>query len=158
MKRILFVCRANICRSPIAEGIARKLIVKRNLDVTVDSAGTIDIYENELPCESSVKIAALHDVDISTIRSRQVKKSDSMDFDYIVAMDNKIIKSLKALGFNNVYHLGNYGEYNGIDVPDPYFLKDFEDDIRDIYSVYTMIETCVKDFLNSINFSEETIA
>jgi len=158
LKRILFVCRANICRSPIAEGIARKLIIERNLDLTVDSAGTIDLYENELPCESSVKIAALHDVDISIMRSRQVKKSDSMDFDYIGAMDNKIIKSLKALGFNNVYHLGNYGEYNGIDVPDPYFLKDFEDDIREIYSVYTMIEACVKDFMNSIRLTEKTIA
>jgi len=158
LKRILFVCRANICRSPIAEGIARKLIIERNLDVTVDSAGTINFYENELPCESSVKIAALHDVDISTIRSRQVKKSDSMNFDYIVAMDNKIIKSLKSLGFNNVHHLGNYGGYNGTDVPDPYFLKDFEDDIREVYSVYTMIEACVKDFINSIRLTEKTIA
>lgn len=81
-----------------------------------------------------------------------------MNFDYIVAMDNKIIKSLKALGFKNVYHLGNYGGYNGTDVPDPYFLKDFEDDIREVYSVYAMIEACVKDLLNSINISEKTIA
>lgn len=147
MKRILFVCRANICRSPIAEGIALKIANEANLNLIIDSAGTINRYENELPCNSSLKIAALNDIDISKIRARQVKTNDVLDFDYIVAMDTENIKDLEILGFNNIYLLGNFGGYNGINIPDPYFLKDFDDDIRDIYSVYTMIEKCVRDFI-----------
>lgn len=147
MKRILFVCIGNICRSPLAEGIARKIAKESNLDMTVDSAGTSGWHERELPCDSSIKIAALNDVDISKMRARQVRKSDYIDFDYIVAIDAKIKEKLKTLGSSNVYLLGDFGGYKGIDVPDPLFLNAFDDDIREIYSVYTMIESCVKDFI-----------
>lgn len=147
MKRILFVCIGNICRSPLAEGIARKIAKESNLDMTVDSAGTSGWHERELPCDSSIKIAALNDVDISKMRARQVKKSDYIDFDYVVAIDTKIKEKLETLGFSNVYLLGDFGGYKGIDVPDPLFLNAFDDDIREIYSVYTMIESCVKDFI-----------
>lgn len=147
MKRILFVCIGNICRSPLAEGIARKIAKESNLDMTVDSAGTSGWHERELPCDSSIKIAALNDVDISKMRARQVRKSDYIDFDYIVAIDAKIKEKLETLGSSNVYLLGDFGGYKGIDVPDPLFLNAFDDDIREIYSVYTMIESCVKDFI-----------
>lgn len=147
MKRILFVCIGNICRSPLAEGITRKIAKESNLDITVDSAGTSGWHERELPCDSSIKIAALNDVDISKMRARQVRKSDYMDFDYVVAIDAKIKEKLETLGFRNVYLLGDFGGYKGIDVPDPLFLNTFDDDIREIYSVYTMIESCVKDFI-----------
>ncbi len=147
MKRILFVCIGNICRSPLAEGIARKIAKESNLDIAVDSAGTSGWHERELPCDSSIKIAALHDVDISKMRARQVRKSDYIDFDYIVAIDAKIKEKLEKLGSRNVYLLGDFGGYKGIDVPDPLFLNAFDDDIREIYSVYTMIESCVKDFI-----------
>lgn len=147
MKRILFVCIGNICRSPLAEGIARKIAKESNLDMTVDSAGTSGWHERELPCDSSIKIAALNDVDISKMRARQIRKSDYIDFDYIVAIDAKIKEKLETLGSSNVYLLGDFGGYKGIDVPDPLFLNAFDDDIREIYSVYTMIESCVKDFI-----------
>lgn len=147
MKRILFVCIGNICRSPLAEGIAQKIAIKSNLDITVDSAGTSSWHERELPCDSSIKIAALNNVDISKKRARQVRKGNYIDFDYVVAMDAKSKEKLETLGFNKVYLLGNFGGYKGIDVPDPLFLKAFDDDIREIYSVYTMIESCVKDFI-----------
>ncbi len=147
MKRILFVCIGNICRSPLAEGIARKIAKESNLDIAVDSAGTSGWHERELPCDSSIKIAALHDVDISKMRARQVRKSDYIDFDYIVAIDAKIKEKLEKSGSRNVYLLGDFGGYKGIDVPDPLFLNAFDDDIREIYSVYTMIESCVKDFI-----------
>jgi len=147
LKRILFVCICNICRSPLAEGIARKIAKESNLDIAVDSAGTSGWHERELPCDSSINIAALHDVDISKMRARQVRKSDYIDFDYIVAIDAKIKEKLEKLGSRNVYLLGDFGGYKGIDVPDPLFLNAFDDDIREIYSVYTMIESCVKDFI-----------
>lgn len=150
MKRILFVCFANICRSPLAEGITRKLTKESNLDIMIDSAGTHGLHERELPCNSSIKIAALHDVDISKIRARQVKVTDINNFDYIVAMDTNNKKKLEDLGFKDIYLMGEFGGYAGKNVPDPYVLNDFDDDIKEIYNVYTMIDTCAKDFIKKV--------
>ncbi|RYG31760.1 low molecular weight phosphotyrosine protein phosphatase, partial [bacterium] len=47
--RVLFVCLGNICRSPLAEGIFRRIAAERGLDVEVDSAGTGDWHVGSLP-------------------------------------------------------------------------------------------------------------
>ncbi|MEO1938355.1 MAG: low molecular weight phosphotyrosine protein phosphatase, partial [Sulfurimonas sp.] len=65
MHSVLFVCLGNICRSPLAEGIARELICKNALKIEVDSAGTGDWHIGEPPCEHSIKVAYLHGIDIS---------------------------------------------------------------------------------------------
>jgi len=141
--RVLFVCLGNICRSPIAEGIAKSITKELNLDLIIDSAGTSQRYENEVPCPDSIKVAELHEIDISSLRARKVSRQDQTTFDYIVAMDRAIKEKLEALGFSNVDLLGNFSNYDGADVPDPYFFDDFEG----LEEVYIMIEECVKDFI-----------
>jgi len=51
MAKVLFVCIGNICRSPAAEGIFRKLVNVAKLDdkISIDSAGTLDYHDGELP-------------------------------------------------------------------------------------------------------------
>lgn len=142
MKSILFVCLGNICRSPIAEGIARDLIEQSGHTISVDSAGTGSSHIGEPPCKHSVTVARNHNIDISQFRARQVKKSDFKAFDLIVALDQNNYRDLKALGCQNLVKLGDYG-YNGVDVPDPYFFDGFEG----FEHVYTMIESCVKELL-----------
>jgi protein-tyrosine phosphatase len=143
MKSILFVCLGNICRSPIAEGVARALIEEGRHSITVDSAGTGSWHVGEAPCKHSVKVSKNHDVDISGLRARQVKKTDFSAFDLIVALDQSNYRDLKALGCQNLVKLGDFG-HNGADVPDPYFFDGFEG----FEHVYTMIESCVKKLLN----------
>ncbi|HEX5329686.1 low molecular weight protein-tyrosine-phosphatase [Sulfuricurvum sp.] len=142
MKSILFVCLGNICRSPIAEGVARALIEEGGHGITVDSAGTGSWHVGEAPCKHSVSVARNHDIDISHLRARQVKKADFNTFDVIVALDQSNYRDLEALGCRNLVKLGDYG-YNGADVPDPYFFDGFEG----FEHVYTMIESCVKELL-----------
>ncbi|OHD89535.1 low molecular weight protein-tyrosine-phosphatase [Sulfuricurvum sp. RIFCSPLOWO2_12_FULL_43_24] len=144
MKSILFVCLGNICRSPIAEGVARKLIEEGAHTIAVDSAGTGGSHVGEAPCEHSVTVARNHGIDISPIRARQVKKADFNAFDLIVALDSSNYRDLKALGCQNLVKLGDYG-HNGADVPDPYFFNGFEG----FEHVYTMIESCVNELLHS---------
>ena len=55
-KSIIFVCLGNICRSPIAEGVAKKYALENNLDIVVESAGTGSWHVGEHPCPDSVKI------------------------------------------------------------------------------------------------------
>jgi len=143
MIRVLFVCLGNICRSPIAEGIANSIAKEQNLDLIIDSAGTSRRYEREVPCPDSIKIAKQHKIDISGLRARKVSRQDQTTFDYIVAMDTAIKEKLETLGFSNVDLLGNFSHYAGADIPDPYFFDDFEK----LEEVYIMIEDCVKDFI-----------
>ncbi len=144
MKSILFVCLGNICRSPIAEGVARKLIEQGGHQITVDSAGTGNWHVGEAPCKHSVTVARNNGVDISRLRARQVTKADFKTFDLIVALDASNYRDLKAMGCQNLVKLGDYG-FEGSDVPDPYFFEGFEGFDR----VYAMIESCVQDLLRT---------
>ncbi|MEA3433155.1 MAG: low molecular weight phosphotyrosine protein phosphatase, partial [Campylobacterota bacterium] len=62
--KILFVCLGNICRSPLAEGVAQSILKKEGLTLVVDSAGTSNWHEGEAPCDHSIKIARQNEVDI----------------------------------------------------------------------------------------------
>ena len=64
MKRILFVCLGNICRSPLAEGILRAKVQAKGLDWFVDSAGTSGMHAGALPDIRSVEIAKARGLDI----------------------------------------------------------------------------------------------
>jgi len=148
MKRILFVCLGNICRSPLADGIAKKIVHNNKFDIEIDSAATAHWHEGEHPCADSIKVAKKNNVDISTLRARQVKRDDYHKFDFIIAMDESNREHLSSMNFPNVYLLGDFSEYDGIDVPDPYF---FEGNDKKIMEVYTMVEKCVQDLIIQIN-------
>ncbi|MBN2869688.1 MAG: low molecular weight phosphotyrosine protein phosphatase [Campylobacterales bacterium] len=143
MNSILFVCLGNICRSPIAEGVARKLIEEGGHGITVDSAGTGHWHVGEAPCTHSVTVASNKGIDISGLRARQVTKHDFKTFDLIVALDASNYRDLKAMGCTNLVQLGDYG-FEGADVPDPYFFEGFEG----FDHVFNMIESCVKELLS----------
>jgi protein-tyrosine phosphatase len=112
--KILFVCLGNICRSPLAEGIARSL----SNEHIFDSAGTGHWHIGEPPCKKSQNIAKRKGIDISDLRARQLSKDDLDKWDKIFVMDEKNLKDVQKMGFKNVYKLLD------IDVPDPYFYED----------------------------------
>lgn len=143
MNSILFVCLGNICRSPIAEGVARHMIEQGGHNITVDSAGTGSWHVGEAPCRHSVTVARNNGIDISGLRARQVKKADFSAFDLIVALDQNNYRDLKSMGCKNLVKLGDYG-FEGADVPDPYFFEGFEG----FDHVYMMIESCVRELLS----------
>lgn len=143
MRSVIFVCLGNICRSPLAEGIAQDLNKKYDLGLRIDSAGTGSWHIGESPCENSQIIAKQKGIDISTLRARQVKKEDFSNFDLVIGLDSKNVADLKAMGCTNVKILGDFG-YKGADVPDPYFFPGFEG----FEKVYEQIEICVKNLLD----------
>lgn len=86
---VLFVCLGNICRSPTAEGVFRKIVESRGLArrFAIDSAGTGDWHIGAPPDERAQRAAARRGIDLSALRARQVDAADLAAFDYIIAMD-----------------------------------------------------------------------
>lgn len=142
MKKILFVCLGNICRSPLAKAIALKYAATHQKELEIDSAGTGHWHVGETPCENSIKVAKERGLDISSYKARQVTKKDFSYYDLIVGLDESNLRNLKAMGCKNALKLGDFG-FNGEDVPDPYFFDGFEG----FDTVFDMIETCVHTLL-----------
>lgn len=84
---LLFVCTGNICRSPTADGVMRKLAQDSGLDIEVDSAGTIGYHVGEEPDTRAQNHARQRGYDLSPLRARQLVKDDFSRFDLVLAMD-----------------------------------------------------------------------
>ncbi len=151
MNSIIFVCLGNICRSPIAEGVARKIAAEKNLNINIDSAGTGSWHIGEAPCENSIKVAKQNGIDIASYKARKVTKYDFDQFDLIVALDSSNYQDLQSMGAKNLVKLGEFG-YDGADVPDPYFFNGFDG----FHEVYKMVESCVNNIFKT-KFEKEVL-
>ena len=144
-KTIIFVCLGNICRSPLAEGIAKRYCVEEAYDFEISSAGTGTWHIGNPPCENSIKVAHQNGIDISMQRGVNFDKSFVNKYDYVIGLDDSNVMNIKKLGQEKVYKLGDFG-FEGKDVLDPYFFDGFEG----FDKVFDMIDVCVKNLLNDI--------
>lgn len=94
---VLFVCYANLCRSPLAEGIFRALAAERGVEgrLHIDSAGIAAMSGSE-PHPLSVAVARERGVDLQG-HSRQLVRGDFHDFDEIVVMDRHVLREIRRL-------------------------------------------------------------
>lgn len=144
VKSILFVCLGNICRSPLAEGIAKKIAKERGLDILIDSAGTSNYHIGEPPDSRSVAVAYQNGVDISMLKGRQISRSDSK-FDLIVAMDRQNQINIARFKLENrLVMMGEFG-LDGADIPDPYY-----GDSKDFKRVYDMLTKAINVMFDEI--------
>lgn len=95
--KVLCVCLGNICRSPTAEVVLRHYCDEKQLNIVVDSAGTSNYHPNKAPDERSQKYALQRGYDLSSLRARQLKTQDFLEFDLILAMDHENFEDIHAL-------------------------------------------------------------
>lgn len=128
MKRILFVCLGNICRSPSGEAVFNHIIKRENnsSDFFVDSAGTSAYHVGETADSRMIKHGARRGYQFNS-RSRAFIRDDFNNFDYIIAMDSSNYKDILRLApeenyKENVFMMTYFSNrYKGMDVPDPYY-------------------------------------
>ncbi|MDE7117706.1 MAG: low molecular weight phosphotyrosine protein phosphatase [Bacteroidaceae bacterium] len=128
MKKILFVCLGNICRSPMAEAVMRKLVKDRGLETEfeLDSAGLISYHEGEGADLRMKSHAYRHGYNITHL-SRPVKELDFEVFDLIVCMDDSNWDRLHRQAptveaEEKIVRMTDYCRTHVIDhVPDPYY-------------------------------------
>lgn len=125
---VLFVCMGNICRSPTAEGVFRRLAKDAGLEERfhIDSAGTHDYHVGSPPDRRAASAAAARGYDLSALRGRQVTRRDFETFDYILAMDGDNVGNLRRICLPEHAHkvtlLLEHGENpDEREVPDPYY-------------------------------------
>lgn len=96
MISVLFVCHANICRSPLAEGLFLSKIQQNHLQAsfTVDSAGVSTLHIDKLPHPKTLKYISLLNVNYAH-RARTVNLDDYFRFDYIFAMDQSNLNAVQ---------------------------------------------------------------
>jgi protein-tyrosine phosphatase len=126
--KILFVCMGNICRSPTAEAVFRRIAATEapELALEIDSAGTHDYHVGSPPDPRSIEAARRRGYDLSALRARQLRAADFERFDLLLAMDDVNVRD--ALGFAPAEHRGRlrlFLEYapdaDVREVPDPYY-------------------------------------
>jgi protein-tyrosine phosphatase len=127
-RRVLFVCMGNICRSPTAEGVFRKLVAERTPEVAVyvESAGTHAYHVGNPPDARAIRAAERRGVDLTSLRARQVAIEDFEQFELVIAMDPTNRAALLELcppdRRDRVRLLLEFAPHlNRDDVPDPYY-------------------------------------
>lgn len=129
MVRVCFVCLGNICRSPTAEAIFRKLVTEAGLDqvVTIDSAGTGDWHVGEPPDARAAAAAKTRGVLLEG-RAQHFTSEHFARYDLVIAMDRDNRRNLLRLARaatdqQKIRLLREFESEAGkeLDVPDPYY-------------------------------------
>lgn len=101
--RVLFICHANLVRSPLAEGIFRHLVAQRGLAdrFVIDSAG-IAAHEGMAPDTGSITVAAQHGIKLAG-RARQMTRLDLYDHDHVLVADRQVAAQIRRLIGGSVF-------------------------------------------------------
>lgn len=143
MKKIMFVCHGNICRSPMAEFIMKSLVAKAFAcdDIYVESSATSreEIGNGIYPPAATT--LALHGVDCTGHRARQFTLDDYNSFDMIVVMEDYNRRNLmRLIGCdcgNKVWKLLDFvadepAPCTGDDISDPWYHGNFDKTYNEI--------------------------
>ena len=155
--RVLFVCLGNICRSPTAEGVFRRLLDERCLAerVEVDSCGIGPWHVGKAPDPRAREAATRRGVDLSALRARQLADDDFDRFDMLLAMDHDNLAAIEARRPPQCQvparlFLG-YAGHPDRAVPDPYYGGD-----QGFDEVLDLIEAASRGLLDEVEARRES--
>lgn len=142
MKRIMFVCHGNICRSPMAEFILKDMVRRRGIaeDFVIESSATSteEIWNgvgNPVYPPAREELLS-HGITCDGKRAIQLKKSDYDKYDFFIGMDSMNIRNMQRIfggdPEDKIRKLMEFTERGG-DVADPWYSGRFDETWRNVY-------------------------
>ena len=137
MKRILFVCHGNICRSTMAQFVMEELVRRagREDEFLIDSAATSREELGNPPHHGTVGKLRREGIAVGRHRARQVRRDEYDQWDHIVYMDAENAWGLRRiLGDDPDGKVSRLLDWAGrpADVADPWYTGDFDATYRDV--------------------------
>ncbi len=138
MTKILFICHGNICRSPMAEFVMKKLVSDADLssEILVFSAATsTEELGNDIHSGIRRKLFQMK-IPFSPRAARQVTKKDYAEYDFLIVMDGNNVRNLRRIigddRESKVHKLLDFTERKGQDIADPWYTENFDVTYEDI--------------------------
>ena len=151
MTKILFICHGNICRSPMAEFVMKKLVSDANLqnEFIIDSAATSTEELGNGMHSGTLRMLQEKNIPYTNHRARQITLQDYSDYDYLVGMDEENLYYMQKKWHNDFENkislLLSYANLNR-DIADPWYTGNFYQTYDDILLGCTkLLEKIIKE-------------
>lgn len=137
MQKILFVCHGNICRSPMAEFVMKKLVSDAGLDneFFIESAATSTEEIGNDMHHGTKSVLQKHDIPFKRRTARQITSSDYDRFDHIIIMDrynrSNLSRIIRSDPDGKINMLLDFTERGG-DIADPWYTGNFDETYSDV--------------------------
>jgi protein-tyrosine phosphatase len=148
---ILYVCLGNVCRSPMAESVTRRMLMEGfpGRAIRVESRGTAGFNSGKPADPRAMAALSAHGYVLEGHVARQISDEDFLEFDHIIAMDRSNLHTLS--GWSPACFAGSLRLLPGDsgtgsrEVPDPFY-----GDPGQFERVLGLLERGIRDLLNEI--------
>lgn len=147
MTRLIFVCWGNICRSPMAERVARRMADERGLDLEIESYGISSEESGHGIDRRAVRVLTEHGYDAANHRARRITAEDMADA-FVVAVEPYHVERLrKLLPIANVHLLNDFNpdKPKGQELIDPWYGDD-----DGFYATLADVEAAMPGILDAV--------
>jgi len=153
LKKLLFVCSGNTCRSPLAEGIAKKLLTEYSLDVIeISSAGSSAL--DGLPASAlAIEVAGRHSIDLTEHRATLLNRTLVKDADLIITMGSnhrETVGIIEPSSLDYTFLLTDFCDDQVGNILDPIGLG-----AEDYESTYQVLDNCIRQLFEKLDSFEQ---